>query len=223
MKFFTKKRIIIGSIILVVVLILIIVCFTIHFKFFKYTYVKNDQDILTKVNINFYSPTLHEKINIKEFANSLTAGYEFLDPSYFDDNVLISNLSDEQIIFLNYLFITGGKKDTCIEKKYFLKMANIYFGKDKLKWKSNDSNNGYDWLLHAYCFQKNTDFNNSVVLSSFTENNNYYVLEYNVRLDDKTIETEKITNKVYTILFDKKEIPMINKLSVTYDDIEVEE
>ncbi len=223
MKFFSKKRIIIGSVILVIILFLLISCFTIHFKFFKYTYVKNDQDILTKVNANFYSPMFHEKINIKEFANSLTAGYEFLDPSYFDDNVLVSSLNDEQIILLNYLFITGGKKDTCIEKKYFLKMAKLYFGKDKLKWRSNDSNNGYDWFLHAYCFQENTDFNDLLVLNSFTEDNNSYILNYNVKLDEETMEIEKITNKEYTIWFAKKDVPMITKLSVTYDDIEVEE
>lgn len=220
MAFFTRKKIIISVIIVILVGLGIFICSTIHFSFFKYTYLKNEQDVL-KENDNFYSLDNRENINIEEFSLSLKNGYYYIDPSYFEDSVQISDLSNETKLFLTYLFITGGKNDTCIEKKYFLKMMNYYFGINDIKWNLKKTSSGYDWFLHAFCFKSIPQTNqNDLLLENISENEESYILKYLVLLSDEQKQDEEINNKYFTVTFTKKNIPMLNKINVDFDFIE---
>ncbi len=225
MTFFTKKRVIIIVVGCLLLGLGIYLCSTIHFSFFKYAYIKNEKDVL-KDNIYFYSLENKENVNIKEYSASLINGYYYIDPSYFADSVEIDSLPDETKLFLTYIFITGGKKDTCIEKKFFLKMLNYYFGINKIKWNLKNTSSGYDWFLHAYCFQNVSQLNqNSLKLDSLVETDDSYTLKYLVSLtDDQKIE-EQIENKYMIVEFKKANVPMLNKLSIDFvinEEIEVE-
>ena len=193
---------------------------TIHFNFFKYVYVKNSQDILTKVNPNFYSIEDNENIDLKDYSNSLIPAYAFLDPSYFKETVDFGSSDNDILVSAIYWFLTQNKKDVCIEKKYFLKMANLYFGKNKLEWPFNSKDNGYDWLLHAYCFKRNDEIN---IPKIRLESYNSKELKYWVNLSEEVKETEEIENKFYVVEFSDEKIPKLLRLNVINEEKEIEE
>ena len=224
MKFITRKRLIIGSVSAVVITLIAILLSTIHFSFFKYTYVKNSKDLIEKVNREFYPIDNLEKIDLKDFSNSLVASYFFLDPSYYDETVDLTTLDDTRIIYLTYWFLTQNKKDVCIEKDYFLKMVNLYFGKDKIKWKLKMKNDGYAWFLKAYCFKQNEELTiPNITLENYNSTNNKSEFKYRVNMSEEEKEIEGLENKFYTVEFNNEAIPKLMKLNVTYEEMALDD
>ncbi len=226
MKFITKNKILI-LIGIVIVIMLGIFLSKINFKHFQYVYVKNYQDIINKVGYNMYdieNKNSFQINDVKDLSETFKTAYTFIDPSYFSDNLDTSTLSDNDIIHLTYLIMTGGIKDVCIEKNYFSKMAQLYFGKDKLNWKETYKSDESDFLNHGYCFAKEDNNILKLEVDSLIEEDNQYLIVYKEDISEEEKEVEGIEAKFWNMTFLKTSgAPRLSNITISYDYLENDE